>query len=383
MLSSRLSLAGAAAACLALPLAASASAVADDDGDGDGGRERVPQVLVRGLDAPRGLAVSHDGDVYVAQAGRGGDGPCIPGPEGGQVCLGATGKISRMEVASDGEAHLDDVVTGLASLAAADGSQAIGPSDVALDGHGRLHATIGLGADPTLVARLTASPVAGQLASVNRVRGDALHEYADIAGFEARSNPDHGPLDTNPNALTTSGRRTVVVDAGGNDLLAVRRDGTISTLAVFPAEAPVPNPMAPGQTIAPDAVPDSVVRGPDGAFYVGQLTGFPFVPGTATVWRVEPGEDPTVYADGFTNIIDVAFTDDGDLLVLEIAHHGLASNDPAGALYRVSGDNPADRALLTDRLVHPGGLAVDGDTVYISNDTTTAGAGQILELALR
>lgn len=381
MRSPRLSLVGAAAACLALPLGAPA---AGDDAETDG--QSTPQVLLRGLDAPRGLAVSDDGDVYLAQAGRGSGGaaPCIPGPEGGPVCLGTTGKISRVEILSDGTAHVDDVVTGLASLAAPDGAQAIGPSDVALDRRGRLHATIGLGADPRFVRTgLAPSPVAGQLASVNLVREGILEEYGDIGGFEARSNPDGGPPDTNPNSLTTSGRRTVVVDAGGNSLLAVGRDGSISTLAVFPDKAPVPNPMAPGRTVAPDAVPDAVVRGPDGAYYVGELTGFPFVAGTASVWRVVPGEEPTVYAEGFTNIIDLAFTDAGDLLVLEIAHKGLASNDPTGALYRVSGDDPADHTLLTDRLTHPGGLAVEGDTAFISDNTTTAGAGRLLALALR
>ena len=52
----------------------------------------------------------------------------------------------------------------------------------------------------------------------------------------------------------------------------------------LPPEAPVQVPGAPpGATIQADPVPNTVVRGPDGAFYVGQLTGFPFTRGTATV----------------------------------------------------------------------------------------------------
>ena len=54
-------------------------------------------------------------------------------------------------------------------------------------------------------------------------------------------------------------------------------------------------------------MPTSVVKGPDGAYYVGQLTGFPFPPGGANVWRVKPGHDPEVFKGGFTNIIDIAF----------------------------------------------------------------------------
>lgn len=42
----------------------------------------------------------------------------------------------------------------------------------------------------------------------------------------------------------------------------------------------------------------------------------------------------------------------------------------------------ADRELLTDDLTLPGGLAVRKDTVYISNNTTTPGAREILRLEL-
>jgi hypothetical protein len=58
-------------------------------------------------------------------------------------------------------------------------------------------------------------------------------------------------------------------------------------------------------------------------YYVGQLTGFPFPPGGANVWRVKPGHDPQVFKGGFTNIIDIAFDKRGRLYVLEIATGGL------------------------------------------------------------
>lgn len=45
------------------------------------------------------------------------------------------------------------------------------------------------------------------------------------------------------------------------------------------------------------------------------MTGFPFPIGGARVYRVEEGEDPEIYADGFTNIIDIAFGKDGSLYV--------------------------------------------------------------------
>jgi hypothetical protein len=81
------------------------------------------------------------------------------------------------------------------------------------------------------------------------------------------------------------------------------------------------------------AVPTSVTVGPDGAYYVGQLTGFPFPVGGARVFRVVPGHRPRVFARGFTNIIDIAFDRRGRLHVLEIAANGILAG--AGQVVRI------------------------------------------------
>ncbi|WNB87057.1 ScyD/ScyE family protein [Cellulomonas sp. ATA003] len=410
----RMALVGVAATCLVLPLGVG-SAVAHGDDD-----VLDVEVLVTGLDGPRGLALDHRENVWIAQSGRGGDGPCFVGAEG-PTCLGATGKISVLVEDDDrgrgrdrdrqgrGDSHghghghddgysLRDVVTGLPSLAL-QGTEdnPIGPTDVAFDRRGRLLATVGLGADPgvrTLSAEeggLGGSALALELATVRRVdvRSGTTSLVADIGAFELGENPEPEDFDTNPFSLAVHKNTTLVADAGGNTLLRVARDGGVETVFTFPKEAPVQNPFAPpGTTIEADAVPNSVVRGPDGAFYVGQLTGFPFTVGAATVWRFEHGEEPTVYADGFTNIIDLAFDDHGNLLVLEIARNGLlAATGPAqdwsGALIKVSRRDPSRHTvLLTDPLFAPSGIVVDDDDAYISNRSNEAGAGEILKIEL-
>jgi hypothetical protein len=75
-----------------------------------------------------------------------------------------------------------------------------------------------------------------------------------------------------------------------------------------------------------------VVRGPDGALYVSELTGFPFPLGGARIYRVAPGSAPTVYATGFTNVIDLEFDSAGNLYVLEIDRNGLAMPEVVGRL---------------------------------------------------
>ena len=135
-------------------------------------------------------------------------------------------------------------------------------------------------------------------------------------------------------------------------------------------------------------VPTSVVVGPDGAYYVGQLTGGPFPVGGASVLRVDPATGETsTYATGFTNIIDIAFGPDGTLYVAEIVHDGLmgvfaAGAAPVGALLSVPPGGGEPQVLINDEsFMAPGGLAVDGDgNIYASLNTLAPGAGSVVKI---
>jgi len=173
------------------------------------------------------------------------------------------------------------------------------------------------------------------------------------------------------------GHRTsdVVIDASGNSLLHVDADGDISLLAVFPSRSTTPPRPTPGTTALTDSVPTSVVVGPDGAYYVGELAGIPFAGTTSdgktrdksNIYRVERRQDPyhpTVFLDGhvtgFNAIVDMAFHGD-DLYIVQ--HWTMAPDGVtrlAGNLIRVT---CGGRPLVCDGL-HPtivlGGL--DGPT---------------------
>ncbi|TNC28444.1 ScyD/ScyE family protein [Amycolatopsis alkalitolerans] len=331
--------------------------------------------IASGLNSPRGLAFAPDGGLYVAEAGTGGAGPCAPGPEGGLVCFGTSGSIMR--ITDQGQKR---VVTGLPSLAAPDGSNAVGPSDVSFQGTGNMYATLGLGGNPTTV-RPQLPPAGQQLGWLLR-NGKPV---TDISGYEVKANPDGGEVDTNPNSVAALPGGEAVADAGGNDLLWVAANGKISTIATFPdrlVDAPPFLGLPPGTKIPMQSVPTSVVRGPDGAFYVGELTGFPFPKGAARVYRVVPGHAPQIYAEGFTNIIDIGF-DHGKLYVLEIAHNGLlgADTDPSGALLRV--DRHGSPEIVSQSLTLPGGLALKDGKAYVSDCGACPGpAGSVVRIRL-
>jgi hypothetical protein len=335
--------------------------------------------VVTGLDNPRGLTFGQDGSLYVAEAGRGGAGPCFTGAEGGTVCFGTSGAVTKI---SHGRKWR--VVKGLPSIGDENGGgNALGPSDVSFRGHD-LYLTVGLGADPATRAGL---PAAGQRGSgwLLRASRHGVRQVADIAGFEAEVNPDGALPDSNPQSVLATRDGELVADAGGNSLVRVSKKGTVSPVATFPdqlVDAPPFLGLPPGAQIPMQAVPTSVVRGPDGAYYVGMLTGFPFQVGSARVYRVVPGKAPTIHASGFTNIIDLAFGPDRTLYVLEIAHNGLLSGDPTGALIRVRDGEPG-RVIASTGLNTPGGLAIRGSSAYVSNCGTCAGTGSIVRIPLR
>jgi len=338
--------------------------------------QATPVVVASGLDSPRHLTFSSDGELYVAESGSGGAGPCVPHPLG-LFCLGFTGGVTLVDDAGSDPR----VLSGLPSISTPE--EAIGPSDIAFTGSQKFVLSIGIGGSDEfragfgLQGSLLGTLVAGKL------KHDGISLFADVLANEASANPDGTDIDSNPVGLVRDGEGYIIADAGGNAVVRASHKGTFSTVTALPPGSALAPPflgLPPGTQIPTDAVPTSVVRGPDGALYISQLTGFPFEVGDANIWRIAPGQAPTVYASGLTNVTDLEFGPGGSLYAVEISSIGLL-NGPIGSLKRI---NPGSSQHVTvlGGLFAPYGVAFGRESAYVSTCAVCFGGGEVLRIPL-
>jgi len=325
-------------------------------------------IVMRGLNSPIGMTIGPDGGLYVAEAGLPEiNGPCVPVHRMSSNCHSGTGSISRL---------LDNlqerIITGLPSAYNADHNDVIGPHHLSFS-NSNLFVTIGWGGPPE--ARNELNSFGEYLGTLLEITpgGGSWNKVADIAAFEQDNNPDGQNLDSNPYGLLSESDYHFIVDAGGNTLLEMNSDGTLSLIAVFPQKVVPPGPYPP-IPIA-DAVPTQVKRGPDGSLYVSTLTGAPFLPGSAVVYKILPDGTPEVYTDGLTQVTDFDWDNSGNLYVLQYASAPFFGGP--GSLLRITPGG--DRKLILTNLANPTGLALGDDgSIYIVQKHNVAGGGEVV-----
>jgi sugar lactone lactonase YvrE len=328
------------------------------------------KTIASGLANPRGIGFAPNGALYVAEAGRGGPGPCIPSPvfPNPPRCYGETGALTR--ILPDG--GLKRVVTGLPSLVLGNGTVEGGATDVSFLGAAPT-VVIGLGGDPRTVRAALPAKAALLGTMLHATPSGVYKVVADVAAYEVANNPAGGTVDSNPYSVLAQPGRRIVADAGGNSIIEVLANGSTQTFAVA---------GAPGA----QTVPTSVAEGPDGAIYVGQLTGFPFFRGAASVLRISSdGGSISTFASGFTAIVDITFDTGGALYVLEVASGQVAPFPPPNpglGIGRLKRKCPgAGPVVLLDGLTFPSGVAIGPDgAAYLTNFGTSASAGEVLRL---
>lgn len=189
-----------------------------------------------------------------------------------------------------------------------------------------------------------------------KTMGDAITAL-DIYSFSL----GQGSAESNPYSVARDASGNLyVADAAANAIVKVTAAGQMSVFASFPS---FPNPLPFGPPMV-DAVPTRIIAKPGGGFYVGTLTGFPFLDGAATVYSLDAAGNVTPYAIGLTCITDLALdANTGDLYALQFGHFDLMGMPPGFApnsakVTRIKPDG--SRETVLDNFGPSAGLVLDG-----------------------
>ncbi len=339
-------------------------------------------VVADNLNHPRGLTYNY-GALWLTEAGVGGSGPCFAGV-GGQNCFGNSGRVSVVKFGQD--YTIDDK---LGSLATPLIDSAVGPSGITF-ANGRPLVVVGAGAPQSAISQLGAQQSqVGVLQTFGFGPGGVQAQtVANMANYEFVNNPDNRPLpdgtvapDSNPFGLTSIGPNAYVADGAAHTATKVTPKGAISVVGIMPPQM-VPQPgSTTGATMVEDSVPTGIMPAPyGGGVLVADYTGYPYVPGTANIWKMQEGQDPKVFASGFTNLIGLSPAPNGGVYALEMTDQGALSPDVGGSLIYLSpqGDQ---KVLACQGLIQPTGIATapNGD-VYVSNYGLNPGYGQVVRV---
>ena len=334
-------------------------------------------VLATGLNNPRGLAFGPDGQLYVAEAGLGGTtnntvGTCqqVPPPVGPYTSGANSASISKIDPTNGARSIVaGNLPSSQVSLAI--GGDQSGVADVAFV-KGTLYALIsGAGCSHGL---------AGTNNAIVRVNPDGTTtQVANLSQFlmthpVANPEPAVPPGDFEPDgtwySMINKGDALYALEPNHQELDRIERNGQVSRVVDFSESF-----VAPKDWRGPTAITRF-----EGSFYVGTLMPFPIVPASAQVFKVDPGGHFTLFADGFTTILGIAFDAGGRLYVLEMSNAPGFPTPGKGDIVRVSGN---ERITVASGLSFATGMTMGPDgNLYVSNCGFFCGPGngQILRI---
>jgi hypothetical protein len=319
-------------------LAMSIGAAAQDDG-----------IAAEGLFAPRHIAYDAEGTLWIAEAGSGGDVE-TPSPLG----MGRAGLSARVTIVRpDGvqEALLGNLPSMDWGFNEIVGVNAVLPTDDSLW---------------MAVGNAGGEATGGLTRGVYEWNAETLEQlsFFDSLAAETAQNPDGEIIDSNPMDLALGADGTLyVADAGANTVWQIAPDGT--ELAVF-------------ATWTDNPVPTSVQVDADGDVWIGFLSGFPHLEGSARVEHYSADGTLIETFEGFTAVVDLALAEDG-LYAVQYGVYGDAGFAPGtGSIVTVTEDGPLP---VLENVNYPFGVTLSPDGVWMvafdTNFGQAPGAGRV------
>lgn len=342
-----------------------------------------PEVIVSGLDQPIGLTVDGNDRLWVSEMGA--------RPQPGGPPFSFNGRLSYIDL--DSETPVVNLfLDGLAN--ALNGEEELAGAHHLLSSGRRLWLVSG--GPPSFIVPTMGS--VHEMKIKKRTLRSAPHEATDgtirqsidVAGFAL----EQGFPDSNAYSVAIGPRRDLfIADSGANAIFRYnRRTQEMSVFATLPEIENTPGPYP----LFSDAVPTKIIAADDfefeqdddshhdsknkePAFYVGQLTGYPFTQGSSRIWALYRNGSMKPVVEGMTTVVDIAIDPEEDALV--VVSIGEWRNDfgffQPGTGSIVSIDEDGDVSTVIDQLFAPTAVAFDEDgNLYTSSVAT----GNILKL---